>query len=560
MIALFMVYGVAVTALLVVVSHLAEKCLTTFGRPTRAVWVACLSLAVYLLAIGMLGRRVPSIETGSSRSGALLVATDAAPMRVGPPSPSVSTRLEFLSIALRRSDAALMWLWATGSVASFAGIVLLVIQARRMVKRAKPTVLAGAPVLVTHDVGPALAGIVKYDIVVPPWVLDLPAEQQSLIVAHERQHADAFDPLPVWITALAIVAFPWNISLWYLMRRLRTSIEVDCDHRVLARSFSAHAYASLLVDVGARVSSRPLFAAALSESASQLQRRIRAMSSGRPPLARTRAVVSAVAAFLVLGAAFRAPRPVESVLGRSQNARPTTTDGRVVLSAKKNIAEVSVESRSVESRERTQVYVLIYTTKSARIAVGQLSAKLTSDTLQLRTPVSFTADLTDGEVHIVSVGGTPLDVTAVFHDSPASNATAHNTHIILEQGGTGIGSRSRLERAPEPPGEPYFEFQVEKPVEQIPGTGSPFYPSALRSARVEGEVQAQFVVNGDGNVEPSTFKVLKATDDRFVAAVRATLPAMRFHPAEVGGKHVRQLVQQSFQFKLDRGVTSGPRS
>jgi len=27
---------------------------------------------------------------------------------------------------------------------------------------------------------------------------------------------------------------------------------------------------------------------------------------------------------------------------------------------------------------------------------------------------------------------------------------------------------------------------------------------------------------------------------------------MRFYPAEVGGKKVKQLVQQSFQFKLDR--------
>ncbi|MEO5905000.1 MAG: hypothetical protein ABIQ55_13375, partial [Gemmatimonadaceae bacterium] len=56
----------------------------------------------------------------------------------------------------------------------------------------------------------------------------------------------------------------------------------------------------------------------------------------------------------------------------------------------------------------------------------------------------------------------------------------------------------------------YFEFQVEKPVAQIPGTGAPRYPDALRSSGVEGEVQAQFVVTEDGKAEPSTFKVLKA--------------------------------------------------
>ncbi|MBA3343456.1 MAG: TonB family protein [Gemmatimonadaceae bacterium] len=100
--------------------------------------------------------------------------------------------------------------------------------------------------------------------------------------------------------------------------------------------------------------------------------------------------------------------------------------------------------------------------------------------------------------------------------------------------------------------EPYFDFQVEKPVAQIPGTGAPRYPDALRSSGVEGEVQAQFVVNEDGRAATSTFKVLKATNELFASSVRAALPNMRFYAAEVGGKKVKQLVQQSFQFKLDR--------
>jgi protein TonB len=103
-----------------------------------------------------------------------------------------------------------------------------------------------------------------------------------------------------------------------------------------------------------------------------------------------------------------------------------------------------------------------------------------------------------------------------------------------------------------PTNEPYFEFQVEKPVSQIPGTGTPRYPDALRSSGVEGEVQAQFIVNEDGKAEVGSFKVLKATNELFASAVRAALPQMRFYAAEVGGKHVRQLVQQSFQFKLDK--------
>jgi len=103
-----------------------------------------------------------------------------------------------------------------------------------------------------------------------------------------------------------------------------------------------------------------------------------------------------------------------------------------------------------------------------------------------------------------------------------------------------------------PSNEPYFEFQVEKPVQQIPGTGTPRYPDALRSSGVEGEVQAQLVVDEDGKAEVGSFKVLKATNELFAAAVRSALPQMRFYAAEVGGHKVKQLVQQSFQFKLDK--------
>jgi periplasmic protein TonB len=109
-------------------------------------------------------------------------------------------------------------------------------------------------------------------------------------------------------------------------------------------------------------------------------------------------------------------------------------------------------------------------------------------------------------------------------------------------GGTGIVD----------PNQTYFEFQVEKPVVQVPGTASPRYPEVLRSSGVEGEVQAQFVVGEEGRADPSTLKILKSSNDLFSSAVRNALPNMRFYAAEVGGKKVKQLVQQTFQFRLDR--------
>ena len=98
----------------------------------------------------------------------------------------------------------------------------------------------------------------------------------------------------------------------------------------------------------------------------------------------------------------------------------------------------------------------------------------------------------------------------------------------------------------------YFEFQVEKQVSSVPGNPPPRYPDMLRSANVEGEVLAQFVVDTTGRADMSTFKVLKTTHDLFTNSVKAVLPNMKFFPAEVGGKKVKQLVQMPFQFNLTK--------
>jgi periplasmic protein TonB len=98
----------------------------------------------------------------------------------------------------------------------------------------------------------------------------------------------------------------------------------------------------------------------------------------------------------------------------------------------------------------------------------------------------------------------------------------------------------------------YFEFQVEKQVSQIPGSVNLRYPDMLRSANVEGEVLAQFVVDTTGRVENGSIKILKSSHDLFTNAVRQALGGARYYPAEIGGRKVKQLVQQPFNFTLTR--------
>jgi len=98
----------------------------------------------------------------------------------------------------------------------------------------------------------------------------------------------------------------------------------------------------------------------------------------------------------------------------------------------------------------------------------------------------------------------------------------------------------------------YYEYQVEKAVSPRPSNPAPRYPDMLRSANVEGEVLAEFVLDTTGRPNMETFKVLKSSHDDFSEAVRKSLPNMVFYPAEVGGKKVKQVVQMPFQFSLTK--------
>lgn len=99
--------------------------------------------------------------------------------------------------------------------------------------------------------------------------------------------------------------------------------------------------------------------------------------------------------------------------------------------------------------------------------------------------------------------------------------------------------------------QPYFEFQVEEAASPSGGNAAPEYPSSMRQSGVTGRVVVQFVVAANGRVEPGSIKVLESTNPAFAAAVREVLPRHRFSPAKIGGRAVRQIVQQPFVFRLN---------
>jgi len=96
----------------------------------------------------------------------------------------------------------------------------------------------------------------------------------------------------------------------------------------------------------------------------------------------------------------------------------------------------------------------------------------------------------------------------------------------------------------------YSEIEVDSVVARSADSAAPVYPPDLLAQRIEGSAQVQFVVDTTGIAEPNSFKVLSATQPEFAEAVRGALPLMRFRPAIFHSRKVRQLVEQSFTFKI----------
>ncbi len=96
------------------------------------------------------------------------------------------------------------------------------------------------------------------------------------------------------------------------------------------------------------------------------------------------------------------------------------------------------------------------------------------------------------------------------------------------------------------------EFQVDVPVQALPGSPGPVYPAAAKARREEGMVLVQFVIRADSSLDLGSVRVVSATSEAFADAVRTALPTMQFRAGEVDGKPVAQMVQQPFGFQLPR--------
>ena len=106
----------------------------------------------------------------------------------------------------------------------------------------------------------------------------------------------------------------------------------------------------------------------------------------------------------------------------------------------------------------------------------------------------------------------------------------------------------------EAPDSVYSMLDVEETAARTAGSAAPVYPQDLMKEGLEGGVFIRFVVDSSGRAEASSIQVMRSSHPSFTQSVRQAVPLMMFSPATVGGRHVAQLVEQNFEFRLTRAA------
>jgi len=415
----WMLYAVLVAALFGCAALLAERALRLSGRPGRLAWAGAMAASSAVPVVTVLARRL---------AAAALAPEDAIAVQAGPHVMQLPVAaIERVGAATVSLDGILVGAWVVTSLSLLGWVSWTWVRIRRERATWTTETVDGHRVFVSPDVGPAVVDPIAGGVVVPRWLLGAPEAERRIALRHELEHVLASDHRLLWGALIVTSAFPWNLSLWWQLTRLRHAAELDCDRRVLAGGTSPRTYAELLLHVvgaGRARRVRP----ALTEQPSFLRWRIGAMIQ----------------------------RHIRFRLARSVGYGAVAA-GLVFLACETEAPHALTEQSSVTSARVAQVF-----------------------------------------------------------------------------------DESVLDRVPE---------RLSCPV--------PAYPALMREARIEGQVQLQFVVEIDGTVESNTVEVLDSSHRAFEAPARNMIARCRFRPGRVDESPVRTLVQMPIIFHLSGDAGQG---
>lgn len=93
--------------------------------------------------------------------------------------------------------------------------------------------------------------------------------------------------------------------------------------------------------------------------------------------------------------------------------------------------------------------------------------------------------------------------------------------------------------------------EVDSPAQRTGGPVAP-YPEGMRMVGIDGDVRLRFIVGTNGRAEPGSIQVMSSTNKAFEAPAKKTIRDSQYRPAQYHGKPVRQVVEQTIHFTMDK--------
>lgn len=333
------------SALLTVGATLAARLLQPLRMPVRMVWAAALLLVVAIPAAALLRPAAsygpaPAPElVGDVTSLGTFIASTPASMTAGA-----------IAALPAWSGHLLAVLWMASSATALLLLAAMYVRHRTRLRRADTAIVEGVRVRLMDGFGPAVVGVHRPEIVLPRWLLTRDARAQAMVIAHERSHVTARDPLLLLAGCAAVAAMPWNPFAWHLLGRLRLAIELDCDLRVLRAGVTAGSYGALLIDLTAALPRAGLATPAFAYRPSDLERRLRAMTT-RPVSHRTVRTAAALSLGTMIGlAACGAEIPTApqiEAMGVAEVERRVSVVSAIDISGATHVVDGVIVSREV---------------------------------------------------------------------------------------------------------------------------------------------------------------------------------------------------------------------
>jgi bla regulator protein BlaR1 len=295
----WMSYVIVVSSLLALAALALERSARVRQKPTRWLWGTSMIASLLVpLVISSVSVQIPLLTGVDPAIPPRVVALRQITASGLSPSGWLTATAGSFSTS-PDLDRLLQVGWAAASTILFVAILAGSVHLNWRRRRCERGNMAGVPVHISEDAGPAIVGLLDPYIVVPRWLMQCPPDVQELVITHEQGHIEAHDAQLLTIALGLLVCMPWNLALWWQLRRLRFAAEIDCDARVLRRGYDISRYGETLIAVGERQSATTAMVAAMSEPRSFLEQRIRNMVRKKTKYAHATA-----AALACLGVAF----------------------------------------------------------------------------------------------------------------------------------------------------------------------------------------------------------------------------------------------------------------